>query len=845
MFNEKKINDKKNIYVNLTLKKNDFIQSKYLEDITIKKFFEKDFLSFAKSVCQRTIPDVWDGLKPVQRWIIFSMFNDRLFYNMSFRKSSGTVGSVISKYHPHGNLAIYSALVKLVQNFHLLHPLIKGQGNFGSIDDPTEYAAEWYTEAKLSKIAHLLVDDLWFDTVHMIKTYDNRSYEPVYLPSSLPNLFLNGTLGIGVSIMSSIPSHNLKELYTALIYLIDCKLNNVSPKFSWIWEVVIGPDFATGCNVERVNLNQIYRTGKGTIFLQAGLNVQKNENGDECIIINSLPINVHKSFIRKQLIELVYVKKSLFEIKKVSDESELNVRIVLTLKKGVNASIVKCKLLKLTSLRQHLFVIILANFKGKPKVYNLMSYLKTFLKFTLQMKMKKMMYLKKIYDEKILLIQAYLVVYKYSKEIINIIKNNNKKDIYARLKNDYKLTLYQINHILSITIRKLQKIESIKYLKEFQSVKIKLQNVTKILSNWWELLKYIRKLFIKIIEDYQVPWKTTIVDTIKRFDEETLIDNKCYIVVLTDKNYILKRSIDLFKVQKLKGKGKNIDDLIRWFGIIKSMLVIRELEEVIIISSFGWALRLKSYKLNQTYLNLNDLTLPDEWIISMIRPGDVKKYDSLIIVTSLGYVLYKSNNLSADYKKFKYICRLWNNDKIQGVWLLNYPSKEKICYVYAISAIGKMIAIDIHTIWWYKGQGYGIKLMNQLKIISSGIILHRTLSWHDYCLLLVTKKGFCKKISLTIKKRSKKGFYIKVQWRGGIGKYIIKLKKDDRLCFSSLINIWSINYHIAIITNWSHLIILDVKDVTLRKTSYSNGLQILSKDIMIHSCVMYKINETI
>ena len=521
---------------------------------SIDDILREKYLSYAVStIISRSLPDVRDGLKPVHRRIIFSMYQLRLFHGSPFKKSARIVGDVMGKFHPHGDQAIYDSLVRLTQNFSIRIPLIEGQGNFGNIDGDNA-AAMRYTEARLKKISNYFFDGLEEKAVTYKYNYDGQNLEPVVLPAELPNILMNGASGIAVGMATNIPPHNLKELNQAIIKLID----NPSITLTSLLKDFKGPDFPTGGEVVLNNndKNEIYRVGKGNFIIRSKWRIEKIKNGIYQIVITEIPYQVNKTKLIEQLADLINLKK--IPLDDIWDESDENIRIIL---KPINRNINSVKLIELCFKLTDLSIRYSCNFNVlengiSPKQMGLIEILNNFIDHRREVVKKKSIYKKEKILERLEILSGFLIVYKFLNQIIKIIrtKENPKKEIIKK----FKLSILQTEAILNMRLGTLKKLDEINTKKEIKNLKIDLNILNDLIKNKLSLNKFISNNLQKIINEI----------------DETITERK---TIILSENKELETKINLTEFQKIEKMtiAVNTDDSIKIYKDFVSYKTIK------------------------------------------------------------------------------------------------------------------------------------------------------------------------------------------------------------------------------------------------------------------------------
>jgi len=709
------------------------------------------YLSYAMSVIvSRALPDVRDGLKPVHRRIIFAMYKGGFDWSKQFRKSARVVGDVIGKYHPHGDQAVYDALVRLTQDFSMSLPLIDGQGNFGSIDgDPA--AAMRYTETKLAKISQHLIDDIEKNTIEYRSNYDETEKEPTVLPSQFPNLLVNGAGGIAVGMATSIPPHNLGEIIDATIAFI----NNNNITIGQLMKKVPGPDFPTGgIVIGQDNLKNGYNKGRGSIKIRGEIEEESLKNGKERLVIKSIPYQVNKSVLNERIAELARDKK-IEGISDIRDESNREgVRVVIDLRRNVEPETVKRQLYKLTSIESSFGFNTLAIVDGKPKILNLKEFISEFVKFREQTLTKKIKFdLKKAQDKAHILIGISVSVENID-AIIKIIKKSKnteeaKKNLLSKKwkisktsnliklisseknQNNYSLSEMQVLSILDLRLQKLTAFGINEIETEIKKLSILINEYEKLLKSKKELFNYIVNELNNIKDKFSVKRRTKITNAVLNYNIEETIQKEAIVVTITNKGYIKRGSLASVKIQKRGGKGK-AGIKTRDEDFVVQIFTANSHTPVLFFSTQGLVYKLKAWKIPQGTSNskgktlFNLLPLKSHHSISSIMPlpeneSEWKKFH-VIFVTSKGKV--RKNTLE-DFANIqttgKIAMKLDTDDKIIAV---------KICGddqdIILSTKLGKCIRFKSKKLRVFKGRSSkgikGIELSNDDKIISLSIV---------------------------------------------------------------------------------------------------------------------------
>ena len=731
------------------------VQSKLVKNnhkpIFVYDEMSSSYLSYAMSVIvSRALPDVRDGLKPVHRRIIYAMYKGGFDWSKQFRKSARIVGDVIGKYHPHGDQAVYDALVRLTQDFSMSLPLIDGQGNFGSIDgDPP--AAMRYTETKLAKVSQYLIDDIEKNTVEFRSNYDETEKEPTVLPSQFPNLLVNGAGGIAVGMATSIPPHNLGEIIDATVEFI----NNKNITITQLMKKVPGPDFPTGgIIIGKDNLKQGYNKGRGSIKIRGEIGEETLKNGKERLIIKSIPYQVNKSVLNERIAELARDKK-IEGISDIRDESNREgVRVVIDLRRNVEPETVKRQLYKLTSIESSFGFNTLAIVEGKPKILNLKEFISEFVNFREKTLTKKIKFDLKKAQEKVHILVGISVAVENIDAIIKIIKNSdtvelakksllnkkwkiNKTDKLIKLissersRGSYSLSEAQVFAILELRLQKLTAFGISEIETEIKKLALLIKGYEKILKSKKELFNMIIKELLQIKEKFSVERRTKIIDAILNYNIEETIQKEAVVITITHKGYIKRGSLSSIKIQKRGGKGKT-GIRTRDEDYVVQIFTANSHTPVLFFSTQGLVYKLKAWKIPQGTANskgktlFNLLPLKSHQSISSIMPlpeneNEWKKF-FVIFATSKGKVRKNSLEDFANIQSTgKIAMKLDPDDKIIGV---------KICKddqdIILSTQLGKCIRFMSKKLRIFKGRSSkgikGIELGKDDKVMSLSVV---------------------------------------------------------------------------------------------------------------------------
>jgi len=634
---------------------------------------KKSYLDYAMSVIvSRALPAIEDGLKPVQRRILYSMLGLGLKPNTPTKKSARIVGECLGKYHPHGDIAVYDAMVRMAQDFSLRYPLVFGQGNFGSIDaDPP--AAQRYTEAKLSPISMELLQDLDKETVKFSPNFDNSLKEPELLPGKLPALILNGASGIAVGMATNIPPHNLTEVCDA----ITAYIKKPEITIEELTQIVTGPDFPTGGQLSG-DMKELYTTGKGQLILRGKTTTETMKN-KEAIIITEIPYMLSKASLVEQIADMVQ-KKKIRDISDLRDESSKGkIRVVIELRKGANPKMVINSLYKYTRLQDSFNVNFLALVKGQPRVLNIKEVLKEYVEYRKKIITARTKFDLKKAEERLEIVLGLLIALKNIDEIIILIKKSKSAgEASDGLMNKFKLTKKQAQAVLETKLQQLTALEHDKLKKENEELKERIEEFRKILGDINEILKIILKEVSELKRNYGDSRRTQILARISEISEKDVIQKKDVIVTITDKGYCKRMDIQSYKEQKRGGKGI-IGSNLATGDFVKQLITCSTHDYLIFFTTRGKVLWLKAYdvpeaeRYSKGKALANLLNLKDENIANVIS---VNKFDDfLFMATRKGIV--KKISLSN-----------FSNPRASGIRAINLPA-DNSDFVIDVQIVGK------------------------------------------------------------------------------------------------------------------------------------------------------------
>lgn len=742
----------------------DFSDNTNVIDNDIERVMRESFIQYSMAVIvSRALPDVRDGLKPVHRRILYTMYENGLTPEKPYRKCADTVGSVLGKYHPHGDASVYDALVRMAQSFSLRYPMVDGHGNFGSVDgDPP--AAYRYTEAKMAKMSMHMLTDIAKDTVDFQPNYDDRLKEPQVLPSRFPHLLCNGSTGIAVGMATNIPPHNLNEVIDAMKLLVenpDCTLDE-------LMECIKGPDFPTGGIIMgRAGIRAAYGTGRGKITLRAKTTIEEIK-GRNCIVVHEIPYMVNKARLVESIANLVKEKR-VDGIHDLRDESgREGMRIVVELKKDAIPQVVLNKLFSYTQLQDTVGVIMIALVNGVPKTLTLKECLEQYIDFQVEIIERRTRFDLKKAKERDHILRGLVIALDNIDEVIEIMKTSkNIPEGKQRLIERFSLSEIQADHIANMTLGRLTGMERQKILDELKEIEEKIADYEDILSNHGRVLHIILDEVEQIKQKYGDERRTMIENVSGEVDIEDLIPVEDNVVTYTNNGYIKRMPVSVYKAQNRGGKGvtgmKQRED-----DFVNEMYVCSTHDHILFISNKGIMYRLKCYELPEgskasrgvNIVNLLPLK-EDEKIAAMIKTSDFDEGKYIVMVTKNGKI--KRTALSA-YKHVRknglIAIGLDENDEIAGVRMTKGENQLIIA-----THNGMAIRVDENDIRQMSRSAHGVKA---IKLRNSDYVVSMARVRDGASVLTVSEKGLGRRTSLDA---------YRIQRRGGFG--MLNYKTSD------------------------------------------------------------------
>ena len=804
-----------------------------VHEVDLKKTMEESYIDYAMSViASRALPDVRDGLKPVQRRVLFSMIELNNGPDKPHRKCARIVGDTMGKYHPHGDSSIYGALVNMAQDWSTRYPLVDGHGNFGSVDGDGA-AAMRYTEARLSKISMEMLADINKNTVDFAPNFDETEKEPTVLPARYPNLLVNGTSGIAVGMATNIPPHNLKEIIAAVVKIIDNIVEeNRDTEIEEILKIVKGPDFPTGATILGTRgIEEAYRTGRGKIRVRAVSNIETLPNGKSQIIVTELPYLVNKARLIEKIADLVKEKK-IDGITALNDHSSREgMRICIELRRDVNANVLLNKLYKHTQLQDTFGVIMLALVNNQPKVMNLMEILKYYLAHQEDVVTRRTQYDLNKARERAHILEGLLKALDNIDEVIRIIRGSENTQVAkARLMERFELSDAQAQAIVDMRLRTLTGLEREKLEAEYKELMARIRRLEAILADRNLLLRVIREEILAISEKYGDERKTAI-----GFDEfdismEDMIPNENTVITMTKLGYIKRMTVDNFRSQNRGGKGikgmQTIED-----DYIDELLMTTTHHYLMFFTNMGKVYRLKAYEIPEAgrtargtaIINLLQLQAGEK-ITAVLSLKDYSQGQYLFMATKSGIVKKTPIQDYANVRKTGLAAiSLKDDDELIEVKFTD--NKKDIILVTKYGQCIRFKDTDVRSTGRVSMGVRGINLSDGDEIIGMQLC-----SQGDY-LLIVSEKGMGKRTSMS---------EFSVQNRGGKGVKCYKITEKT----GNVVGVKAVNddNEVMMITTEGIIIRISCSDISIlgRITS---GVKLMNLDEKVSVASIAKVRE--
>ena len=806
-----------------------------VHDVDLQKTMETYYIDYAMSViASRALPDVRDGLKPVQRRVLYSMIELNNGPDKPHRKSARIVGDTMGKYHPHGDSSIYGALVNMAQPWSFRYPLVDGHGNFGSVDGDGA-AAMRYTEARLSKISMELLADINKDTVDFVPNFDETEKEPSVLPSRYPNLLVNGTTGIAVGMATNIPPHNLREVINAIVKIIDNRvLDDRETLIEEILSIVKAPDFPTGGIILGTRgSEEAYRTGRGKVKVRAVTDIETMANGKTRIIVTELPYLVNKANLIQKIAELVKIKK-IDGITDLRDESDREgMRIVIELRRDANANIVLNSLFKHTQMQDTFGVIMLALVNNEPKVLNILEMLKAYIAHQEEVVTRRTRYDLNKAEERDHILQGLLIALDNIDEVIRIIRGSRTTQIAKEgLIERFGLTDVQAQAIVDMRLRALTGLEKEKLESEHQELLLKIAELKEILADEKKLLGVIKTEILEISNKFGDERRSKIGHDSFDISREDMIPNENTIIAMSNLGYIKRMTVDNFKSQHRGGKGikgmQTIED-----DFINDLLMTTTHHYIMFFTNFGRVYRLKTYEIPEAgrtsrgtaIVNLLQLG-PGEKISAIIPIKDYDEEKNLFMVTKNGIVKKTSIVEFSNVRKNGLTAiTLKENDE-----LIEIKVTDKNTDIFLVTKFGMCIRFKETDLRATGRSSMGVIGMNLMK---GDEIVGMQLDHQGDSLLIVSEKGLGKRTLLE---------EFSVQRRGGKGVKCYKI--TDKTGY--VIGVKAVNneHEIMMITTEGIIIQIPMEDVsTIGRVA--SGVKLINLDEGVTVAQIAKVREKV
>jgi len=761
-------------------------QEKGIEEAEISEEMKKSYIDYAMSVIvSRALPAAEDGLKPVHRRILYSMYSTGIDSTKPTVKSARIVGNVIGKLHPHGDAAVYDALVRMAQDFSMRYPLVKGQGNFGSIDgDPP--AAYRYTEAKLDKISEELLQDLEKNTVEWTSNFDNSLKEPVLLPAKLPNLLLNGANGIAVGMATNIPPHNIVNVCdTILAYL-----NNPNIEIEKLTEIIQGPDFPTGGSIVSSNILDLYKTGKASIIMRGRLTTENVKGGKEAIVITEIPYQINKTNLIEKIAKLIDEKK-LPDVTDIRDESSRGkIRIVIELRRGADSKFTINRLYQYTDMQCNFDANILALVDGEPRLLNLKQIIEVYVNHRKNVIKRRTKFdLEKAEDRKHI-VEGLLIALKSIDDVVATIKKSkNTAEALEALVKKFSLTPKQSQAILDMKLSSLTSLETDKLKDENKKLEELIKELKKILEDEKEIIAIIKKDMSDLKRAYGDERRTQILQRIAEIQEKDLIAKKQVVVTVTGKGYVKRMEEKTYKEQKRGGKGMIGSDLATG-DYIRQLITCNTHDYLLFFTDKGKVYWLKAYEVPETERYgkgkaiVNLLNIKDENITSVIP---VNKFENFLLMVTKQGIIKKlplealSNPRKTGVKAIN--LPLDNSDTLVDVQRIS--EKQEVVIVTEQGQAIRFSAEEVRAMGRASYGVTGIKLEKGDYVTSLEVLPETEEEKKKSSILTITEKGYGKRSAIEEYRktgRACKGVInLKVTEKTGKVKATVSVKDNDSI----------------------------------------------------------------
>ncbi|GAA9305019.1 DNA topoisomerase (ATP-hydrolyzing) subunit A [Helicobacter pylori] len=803
-------------------------ETKNIVEVGIDSSIEESYLAYSMSVIiGRALPDARDGLKPVHRRILYAMHELGLTSKVAYKKSARIVGDVIGKYHPHGDNAVYDALVRMAQDFSMRLELVDGQGNFGSIDGDNA-AAMRYTEARMTKASEEILRDIDKDTIDFVPNYDDTLKEPDILPSRLPNLLVNGANGIAVGMATSIPPHRIDEIIDALVHVLE----NPNARLDEILEFVKGPDFPTGGIIYgKAGIIEAYKTGRGRVKVRAKVHVEKTKN-KEIIVLDEMPFQTNKAKLVEQISDLAR-EKQIEGISEVRDESDREgIRVVIELKRDAMSEIVLNHLYKLTTMETTFSIILLAIYNKEPKIFTLLELLRLFLNHRKTIIIRRTIFELEKAKARAHILEGYLIALDNIDEIVRLIKTSQSPEAAKNaLIERFTLSEIQSKAILEMRLQRLTGLERDKIKEEYQNLLELISDLNGILKSEDRLNEVVKTELLEVKEQFSSQRRTEIQEAYENIDIEDLIANEPMVVSMSYKGYVKRVDLKAYERQNRGGKGKLSGNTYE-DDFIENFFVANTHDILLFITNKGQLYHLKVYKIpeasriamGKAIVNLISLA-PDEKIMATLSTKDFSDERSLAFFTKNGVV--KRTNLSEfgsnrSYSGIRAIV-LDEGDELVSAKIVDKNAKHLLIASY-LGIFIKFPLEDVREIGRSARGVRGIRL-NENDFVVGAVVINDD----DNKLLSVSENGLGKQTLAEAYREQSRG-----------GKGIIGMKLTQKT--GNLVSVISVddeNLDLMILTASAKMIrvsIKDIKETIGRNTSGVKLIDTADKVVYANSC---------
>lgn len=775
------------------------LETQTIVDIDIEKRMKEAFIDYAMSVIvSRALPDVRDGLKPVHRRILYSMYEEHLTYDKAFFKSATTVGNVIGRYHPHGDASVYDAMVRLAQDFSMRYMLIDGHGNFGSVDgDPP--AAYRYTEARMSKLANLMLENIDKNTVDFAPNFDEKRVEPVVLPTRIPTLLINGSSGIAVGMATNIPPHNLTEVLNGII----AKIDNPDITLDEMMEYIKGPDFPTRASIMgKRGIRSAYETGKGKIIVRAKTQIEEHKDGTSSIIVTELPYQVNKKMLVEAIADLAKEKR-VEGLSDIDDHSSdrVGIRIDIALKRDANPQVVLNQLYKYSRLKDSFSVNMLAISDGKPKTMGLLEILDHFIIFQEEIVTRRTRFDLEKAEARMHILEGLRIALDNIDEIIHIIRSSYD-DAKEKLMERFSMSDIQAQSVLDMRLGQLQRLNGEKIENEYNDLIQKTAEYREILSDHGRLMEQVKTELIEIRDKYGDERKTELLDSVEEIDIEDLIEEEDNVFTLTHFGYIKRLPTSTYRSQNRGGRGISALST-REEDFVETLFTASTHDNILFFTTHGRMYHLKGYQIPEAgrhakgtaIINLLPIE-QDEKVTAMLAVRDYEEDTSLIMATKRGTVKKTS-------------IRDFNMTRKGGLIAIGLNEDDDLIDV---RIVGKNDTVILST---YKGMairfneddaramGRTAHGVRGIRLREDDYVIGMEIAKEGAELLIVTEGGFGKKTDLS---------EYKIQTRGGVGIKTYKITEQT----GNIVGIKTVgeNVDLMIITSEGVIIRMDTADIS-------------------------------